>query len=292
MNENTSENKKNNNVLIIVIVIIALAAIIATFLMFKNNGGNQKNPSTPGDDQPQAPYTFEQKELITFTHKVCEGKLTELSDNEGTIKVKYPIINSKDETVVNLNNLISERVNDYVKNYNLDKKEITEEDIKNYTGECNYVIKSSDNKMESNSYYEYLDYEIMDKEDYMYIVEYFYVRNTSGSIGDDIFNIYNIDKKTGKVVENKEVVNGIKNKEEIKNKIVSFIETNRKTDYDYLNDKEIKEFVNEVKTKMDKNDFKVYSDEDGNTVFVFNELLFFTTYRFVLDKNQQTISIL
>ena len=107
MNENTNENKKNNNVVIIVIVIIALAAIIATLLMFKNNGENQKNPSTPGDDQPQAPYTFEQKELITFTHKVCEGELTELSDNEGTIKVKYPIINSKDETDVNLNNLIS-----------------------------------------------------------------------------------------------------------------------------------------------------------------------------------------
>ena len=84
--------------------------------------------------------------------------------------------------------------------------------IKNHTGECNYVIKLSDNKMESNSYYEYLDYEIMDKEDYMYIVEYFHARNTSGSIGDDIFNIYNIDKKSGKVVENKDIVNSIKNK--------------------------------------------------------------------------------
>lgn len=285
------ENKKNNNILIIVIAVIALVAIIAAVLLLKGNGGTPNSPSTPSDDQPSAPYTFEQKDLITFTHKVCEKKLTELSGSEGLIKVKYPIINSKDETVVNLNNLILDRVSNYITNYKLDDKEITEEDVKNYAEECNFVIKTSDDKMKSNSYYEYIDYEIIDKEDYMYIVEYFRVRNVSGSLGNDIFNIYNIDKKTGKVIDNKDIVKNMKNKEEIKNKILSFVDTNRKLDYEYLTDDEVKKFTNELKNKIDKNEFKLYSDSEGNDVMIFNELLNFSTYGFIYNQTQQTVTL-
>ena len=87
---------------------------------------NTQKPVEPSIEKPKGLYAMNKKELVSFTHKVCNGELKEISNSP--VIINYPVFNGTDESIAALNTKIQDKVNAYLENYVLDSTEITEEE--------------------------------------------------------------------------------------------------------------------------------------------------------------------
>lgn len=288
MNE---EKNKNNTMVYLVVAIVVIALAVMGYFIFAKKDGIDKPVIKPNEPQTNQLYSMEQKELVKFTHKGCNSELKELDDAAKTVKINYPVFKGTDETITNLNNTIAERVKGYVENFILDGVEIQKEEIENNAEFCNYLNVLDNNSIISYATYEHLDYSIIEVDNYLFAVEFFYLEMGSGRGGTDVFNVFTIDKTTGKVIENNDVIATISNIAEIKNLITSYVEKDENQEYDYIEKTEFNKMVNSLKTKLEKNEYKVYYEKNGNIVFVINDLGMWSTYRFMYDATAKTISV-
>ena len=283
---NEEQNKKSNTLLIVVIIIVAVVGVILGYFLLKTD--NTQKPVEPGIEKPKGLYAMNKKELVSFTHKVCNGELKEISNS--TVLINYPVFNGTDESIAALNTKIQDKVNAYLENYVLDSTEITEEDVKQSGEVCNFVIKTKDNKMTKSDYYEHLDYEVVENGNYLYIIEYFHLENVDGRVDTDVFNVYNLDKTTLKEVANQDVIKK-QNIADAKNKIIKFVEEDTEKNYDYMDAATKTKFKNTLQDRLNKNEFKFYYVADGNMVFTFNEIDMWSTYELMYDVTNNTILI-
>lgn len=292
MNEEQNNVKKENNNIVMIIAVIVVVVAVAVFVYFmvsKNN--NKDNPTNnPGEPEVKALYNMNQKDLVTFSHKYCNSELKEIAADSKTVKINYPVFTGTDETITNLNAEILERVNGYVDNFIIDGRDVNNEELQN-SQECVFVNVATDNTMKRYDNYEHMDYKVIETEGYLFAVESFHLEMAGGRAGTDVFNVYNIDKKTGKVIENKEIIKNVTNIVEVENLIVSYVEKDENKEYEYLEKEIYNKVISKLKEKIEKDDYKLYYEENGNIVIVLNELENWSTYRFMYDITTKTVSV-
>ena len=272
------ENKKYV-VAVIVLSILLLVALIFLFILGRyyykdinkpeyglgdTNLGN--NSCSMGDvEKIDISYIMDKKKMVEFDK--LEGKF--LDKYQGRKYIEYPVIIGAHNSILDLNDKIKEKVDAYINDF-----ASAGEIINNETNpdEICYV-KVLDDKTQINycSYYS-LEYDIYTSDKYISIIED-RVFNTEIATGfSELSEIYTVDKSTGIVVSNEDVVKDINNLSIMKNDLIKYIKENY-INLEYYKVSEIskEDFLADLDILLSTNSFKVFF-EDESIYFYFSKI--------------------
>lgn len=269
--------RKENKKLIIIIVIISILLVISLFfaIVFGRYYFIKINEPQYGLDVPNnntctnnsdvekidVSYVMDKKRIVEF-EKYGEEFLDKY---QGRKYIKYPVILGEHNSVLDLNDKIKDKVDNYIDEFYLGGEIINASS--NVKDLC-YVDVLEDGSQKNYCNYLSLQYTVFENDKYISVIEdeILNVENSSGDI--KLNDIYTIDKSTGIVVSNEDVVKNMGNLSLMKNNLVKYVKENYST-FSYFDVWEIKQenFVADLDILLSTSGFKVFFEE--NTVYFY-----------------------
>ena len=245
MEKNNRKLIKGISIAIISILIIAIIGL-GIYMLFIKNDSNDVDDS---ENNSSVNYSKidETKDWI-YVHK---GNTYETNfGGSKQISLDYPIININTQSVRELNNLIKTRYENIENGYK-------EMDI--YDG-CTCIKINGSNRC--SDHIETLQYTTEETMDYIQILLYSFI-NTECASGDSDLKSYIISTKTGKILDNKEIIDYFK--------------------YDY--NKLLQKYNEYMKKEYAQNDEEYHNEDDINnlSLLIHNDKLIILTYPPVAD---------
>ena len=272
------ENKRN----IIIIIVLAILLIISLFFVFifgkyyyeninkpqyglgiPNVGGN--SCSVDEHEKVNIAYIMDKKKLIEF-----DKYENEFLDRERGIKyIEYPVIIGEHKSVLDLNDRIKEKVDFYINEFE-SFGEVIDKDTS--LDELCYVEVLSDKTQKNYCNYYTLEYDLYINDKYISIVEDRLFISERATGFNELNEIYIVDKSSGMVVSNDDVIKNINNLSLMKNNLVKYIKENYEN-LEYYKFSEIskEDFLADLDILLSTNSFKVFFDENS-IYFYFNKI--------------------
>lgn len=272
--------KQNNNIGLIVILVLIIIALVG-YIIYKKVSENTETPvvnnnvSTKNDDiknesdtenviYDAVTYKIEEIEVLKFKSYYLAGEGTYKHTKPYTYLVKYPVISGGDDSVKSLNEKIKNNVEQFVTQYK--NSGVNLKDYKSTTAE----VYEDENGKKIAYRNKYLEYAVGEDEDFITISEIIYDKSeaTYESIKNDM---YIIDKSNKKEITNDEFIKKIKNIEELKKGIITYITDKECPHFWDWEESEIEEYSLKIKNKLDNNKFtiKISYDYEGMVEYDF-----------------------
>lgn len=236
------DNQEKNKALLWTMAIILL--LVLGYFLYKQFVPNE-----------ELNYTMVKELVGTFYNSEEYEKNTEFY-------LEYPVLKTTKKELIDLNTKIKEKV------------EKNLEDLNNYESlsddpdetVCDVVkMKKSDEKIIFNRLERY-EYQIIESQTYLTIIETVKVSSGCASGSEEVENVYNIDKKSHKLVSKETIEMSVDNFDDKLEKLFNFIEKEYVND-DYQESDE-QNFI-EIKESIEKGEYHLYYSKDNNLVISF-----------------------
>ena len=159
-------------------------------------------------------YTLKKEKIgSTVSHyadwdKARDSKNFKIEDENGDLYLSYPVLSGNTNDIINLNNIIKNHIEENIDELNNDgliESKALGEDKKHETCYWAKLLKSGETKQYSQ--FIYLEYEVIESNQYISIIESMHKHSECATGGNAIQKTYIVDKKLGKIINEKDVVN-------------------------------------------------------------------------------------
>lgn len=260
------EQKSNKGLVwltvLLIILFIGLISLVVFNTMLKKEKQNNDNTTTTTTTNLNVnlpiKYEMKKKEVIKFEFN--ENFME--SQTDATEYIEYPVISGEDKSIENLNKTILQNVDTTI-NKIKDEGKIVENN--EYNNLC-YLKVQDDGKKREYCNYTLMEYEIKDSTKYLTIIEEDWYVSLNGTGSQSPRNFYVIDKESGKVVSNDDLIFSIKNISTLENTLKTYFVEN----YSDFSSNDVKKlYVEMFNEEIDNKNYLVYFDSEDTLVFYF-----------------------
>ena len=252
------ENGNKKSLVIIIILTIFLTCAVAYIIVdkiFYDTDNIENNTSIKQKEDIN--YEIRETDVFAKTIRHSADYVLPIEDEEGNVRLSYPVIYGATDDIINLNSKISDNINNNIKEI-VETESIGEQ----YSNVCYWakIVETGENI--GYEHFPYLNYEIIESDDYISIIEReeFY---TECATPDSVINdVYIIDKNTKKVLSNI-ISNDILNS--FKQYVISYIESN------YYDTKE--EMNNTLEDSINNNTYKAYYNKNNKLTITYPAII-------------------
>lgn len=272
--------KKENRKYIIIISILSILLLISFIFVIILGRYYYKNITKPqyglGIPNNSNSCSSEDIEKIDIVYIMDKKKIVEfdkygeeyLDKYQGRKYISYPVLLGEHNSVIDLNDKIKDKVDTYINNFYLDG-EVIDETIE--SDELCFV-KVLDGTQKNYCNYLTLKYDVYENDRYISIVEDEILESENASGDISLNDIYIVDKTTGMVVSNDEVIKNMNNLSLMKNNLIKYVKENY-TSFSYYDvwEVELNDFIADLDILLSTNSFKVFF-ENESVYFYFNKI--------------------
>lgn len=207
---------ENKNILLVTLlaIFIVLTILLGGYIVYDKLvlAKNNSTVDNTTDNKIEAiTYTLK-KEMIgsTVSHyadwdKTRDSESFKIEDENGDLYLTYPVINGNTSDIINLNDTIKKHIEENIDELNnklgLVESKANGEDRKHEICYWAKLLKSGEAKQ--YSHFIYLEYEVTENDKNIIITEKKIRHSECATGGEDVENIYTVDKNTGSVTNSK-----------------------------------------------------------------------------------------